>query len=139
MGPFGPMIFLAIQVAKHWDAIKDKFVAIWNFLKPIIGKIIQATQSLSSFSVPGIIGKGLSILGGKADGGMVNRAGVYTVHRRENVYMPQGAYVQPAAAAAAGGDGGGGDFIVPVTVMTADGDVLGRATARAARRKKASR
>jgi hypothetical protein len=118
------------------DAIKwvvDQVKWLIDHVGEVTGKIGGAAKAVQGVKGPSGIDIVKGVIGGRADGGPINRSGPYLVGERgpEVVDLPNGSNVTPGA-------GGGGTEVINIhaTLVTPDGDVLARQTLRAARRKR---
>jgi hypothetical protein len=137
----GPMAAAAVQIIKHWDAIKGAansvlgffrqvagfisgtFAGAWNAAADAVKSVTSAIQDVINTakkvtSLPGKAANALmGMLPGHQMGGTVMHAGSVLVGEAgpEIVHLPSGSQVVPNhALRAAGAGGGGGRVVVPV-------------------------
>jgi hypothetical protein len=136
-GPFGAA---AVQIIKHWDAIKGAASSVLGFFKQVAGyiggafagawnaaagavkSVTGAIQSVidTAKKITSLPGKGFGVVKhalGMQMGGTVTHAGSVLVGEAgpEVVHLPSGSQVVPNhALRAATGSGGGGRVVVPV-------------------------
>jgi phage-related protein len=139
----GPMAAAAVQIIKHWDAIKGAassvlgffqkvagyiggaFAGAWNAAASAVKGVTSAIQDVINVAkkVTSLPGKGLnlvrSMVPGMQAGGTVTHAGSVLVGEvgPEVVHLPAGAHVTPNHALGGRG-GGGGRVVVPVYLDT---------------------
>lgn len=119
-------IYNTLGAALDW--LMPKIEAVTNFLGKITGGHVGSLLGLPH--IPGIPFM--------AAGGDVVRSGPHVVGEEgpEVVNLRRGDHVTPNDEL---GGGGGGDFVIPVTLVMPDGDVLARTTVRSAKKKASTR
>lgn len=129
--PLLPAIASVVLLVKTIEWAIGKIEAAYGKISGVISKVANVTGKIA-----GIGGSVVGHIPGFATGGTMAYAGPALVGERgpELVHLPAGARVEPVNTGSYDAPAGGRRFevVVPVTVMTADGKVLGRAVAKAA-------